>query len=323
MQRAMSSSAVIATDSTLDDLRGQIRREPGTVYAILDACDEPRVPEKVQELGEQRAVSLYRGRAEEDYWAIAPHLAQIDEALLDWIVENLWDDPWGIFVVAQVEMSALRTHFRRFLMVEAPDGRKLYFRFYDPRMLPVFLRSCTPAEAKLFFGPIRRFCVKGEDGKLVRLDPADLPADARQKERGRLVGGASPAWPTSVTERSPFRVREGQMRAFSEELETRFVTRMVRHLRDDFPADLARQKLEVKDLEPLVRRGLAESRKYGVVNEGDVERYVECMVVLSPSFDVDPKFRWAKEILQREDLDGESKMDEIDEYRIFGLENPV
>jgi hypothetical protein len=158
------TSPVTLTETSLDELRERIANEPGSVYAILDACDEPRVPQKVSELGDC-AVSLYRGWAEEQYWAIAPYLVVVDSDLLDWIVENLRDDPWGIFVVAQCDLTALRKHFRRFLLVKHPDGRQMYFRFYDPRVLPSFLGSCTAEEAQQFLGPVQWFCVpaRGSD----------------------------------------------------------------------------------------------------------------------------------------------------------------
>jgi hypothetical protein len=147
-------SPVSVTESSVEDLRDICRDQPGTLYAILDACDEPRVPEKVKELGPERAVSLYRGWAERDYWAIAPYLVQVDEQLLDWIVQNLWQDPWGLFAVAATDIVALRKHFRRFLMVEDEDGERLYFRFYDPRVLNDFLATVSQGEAEQFFGPI-------------------------------------------------------------------------------------------------------------------------------------------------------------------------
>lgn len=151
-------------ESSLDDLRKQIEQAPGTVYAILDACDEPRVPETVRELGPERAVCLYRGSAEQEYWAIAPYLVVVDNDLLDWIVENLWNDPWGIFVGAPMDLATLRKHFRRFLIVADPDGKQMFFRFYDPSVLPTFLMTCTQTESNQFFSMITSFWTKRDEG---------------------------------------------------------------------------------------------------------------------------------------------------------------
>ena len=164
-------SPVEIRQSSLDELRTWLAEEPNSLFAVLDACDEPRVPDVVCRLG-PRAVCLCRSKAEEEYSQIAPYLARVDEAMLDWIVENLWEAPWGIFAVASTDLAGLRTHFRRFLKVEGPDGKELLFRFYDPRVLPTFLPTCTEAEAAEFFGPVGRFCVTGEEGDLLSIERA-------------------------------------------------------------------------------------------------------------------------------------------------------
>ena len=170
MSTSTSQSSVRITESSLEDLRRQIEQAPGTVYAILDACDEPRVPVKVKELGPERAVCLYRGSAEEEYWAVAPYLVVVDEELLDWIIETLWNDPWGVFAVAETDLVQMRKHFRRFLIVQHPDERQVYFRYYDPRLLSSFLNTCTEEEVGQFFGPVVRFVAPTDESLLVAVD---------------------------------------------------------------------------------------------------------------------------------------------------------
>lgn len=138
--------------AALLDLRR--RAEQGALFAVLDACDEPRVPELARQLGEAAAVSLYRGRADEDLWAIAPYLVRVDPAVLEWIAQTLWTDPWGIFALGAASLKDLRTHFRRFLVVDAPDGDQWYFRFYDPRVLSRFLPTCDAPQLTELFGPL-------------------------------------------------------------------------------------------------------------------------------------------------------------------------
>lgn len=130
----------------------------GRLFAILDACDMPAIPPKARALGE-RAVSLYAGSADEDHWAIAPYLVAVDRATLDWMLHTVWNEPWGILIEADATMETLRTHVRRFLTVRHPDGRAVYFRFYDPRVLPVLLRHSSDAELTDFFGPVGAFGV--------------------------------------------------------------------------------------------------------------------------------------------------------------------
>ena len=131
----------------------------GTLYAILDACDAPAVAPKVSALGIERAVSLYRGDAEELHADIAPYLVRVDDELLDWILTNLWGEPWGVLLVTTADLAAVRTHFRKWLVVDAPSGESWYFRFYDPRVLPEYCATCDASEVAEFFGPVQRYGV--------------------------------------------------------------------------------------------------------------------------------------------------------------------
>lgn len=155
-----SRSLVCAATVPLSELQKLASQKQ--LYAILDACDAPVVPPKVKELGEDNAVSLYRGEAEEDYWAIAPYLVCVDPAVLNWIVATLWKEPWGIFAAAEANLEIVRTHFRKFLTVEMPDGKQVYFRFYDPRVLRLFLPTCTLEQLREFFGPVGCYIASGE-----------------------------------------------------------------------------------------------------------------------------------------------------------------
>lgn len=64
-------------------------------------------------------------------------------------------------------METLRRHFRRLLHVRSEDGEKLYFRYYDPRVLRLYLPSCTSVELKEVFGPVGRFVLEGPEGQVM------------------------------------------------------------------------------------------------------------------------------------------------------------
>ncbi|WP_420127654.1 DUF4123 domain-containing protein [Longimicrobium sp.] len=148
----------------------------GRLYAVIDACDTPAVPEKARELGETQAVSLYRGTADEQYWAFAPYLFAVDGDVLDWIAADLWTQPWGIFAVADGDIEAVRRHFRRFLLVQAPDGEQWYFRFYDPRVLPTFLETADEQQLGEFFPRLQALLIPDGSPRLAGYSAPALPA---------------------------------------------------------------------------------------------------------------------------------------------------
>ena len=68
--------------------------------------------------------------------AASPFLVRLREGspfLTRWRMEGLGQH-WGIFFRSDGDQEALRKHFRKKLLVFLPDGRRVLFRFYDPRV---------------------------------------------------------------------------------------------------------------------------------------------------------------------------------------------
>lgn len=73
-----------------------------------------------------------------------------------------------MFLTCPLPFSELRRHLRKFLMVQLEDSdEKVYFRFYDPRVLGPLIPLYTEEQRKEFFGPIGRFAFEADNGALV------------------------------------------------------------------------------------------------------------------------------------------------------------
>lgn len=133
-------------------------------FLILDAARMESEMETARALNPD-FVSLYRGEPEETLASVAPYLFSFNNGteFENWYFANGWGDAWGVLVVANEEMRALHKHFRRFLMVKTEDGEELYFRFYDPRVLRIFLPTCDREQLKEFFGPVDYYLCEDED----------------------------------------------------------------------------------------------------------------------------------------------------------------
>jgi hypothetical protein len=138
------------------------------LFAVLDACDAPIVFRKILSMGDE-ASCLFRGPLELSTLAEAPYLVRVSHEVLEWLEEVVWQDPWGIFVVADLSVSEVLKNLRRCLMVEGPEGNLLFFRFFDPRVLRTFFVSCAEDEAKHFFGPLQAFGAIGEEGRNIEI----------------------------------------------------------------------------------------------------------------------------------------------------------
>ncbi|MGE0442205.1 MAG: DUF4123 domain-containing protein [Gemmatimonadales bacterium] len=120
--------------------------------------------------------SLYAGEAGLELAEVAPYLvtAAAGSPFTEWFFGTAWGQSAGVAIVSDAEPEALRTHFRRFLMVATESGQTLYFRFYDPRVLRIFLPTCDAEQLATFFGPVTAFLVEDEDpDRAIRFSLAD------------------------------------------------------------------------------------------------------------------------------------------------------
>jgi hypothetical protein len=158
------------------------RQLPEPLFAILDAARDPLVLALLIQ-SDHEYQSLYEGPKGETLAAVAPYLVSLpaDSALLATLIEKGWGDSWGVYLTCEKPFKDVRKHFRRFLMVKTDEGKEVYFRFYDPRVLRVFLPTCLPDEAEQLFGLIDSFYLEDEKQKNM------LQFDARWKGSKELV----------------------------------------------------------------------------------------------------------------------------------------
>jgi len=134
------------------------------IYAILDAARDEKIYPMILESGVD-FFCLYRGEKAEILADVAPYLLKLERksTFTERLIKNCWGKSWGIFLESPASLRELRQHFRSFLMVHDEGGKPLYFRFYDPRVLRVYLPTCNSAELKTLFGPVKNFHVEDED----------------------------------------------------------------------------------------------------------------------------------------------------------------
>lgn len=130
---------------------------PGSLWAVLDGARDRRI---YQELMSSRLdhSCLYSGHLPTEMRPIAPYLVELSPryAFTRTLLEQGFGRSWGIFVRID-DWTGLRHHLRKLLTVRDEAGRKLLFRWYDPRVLRNYLPTCTPAELGQVFGPVGSF----------------------------------------------------------------------------------------------------------------------------------------------------------------------
>ena len=130
-------------------------------YALLDAARDPGVRAFIIEHAPD-GQSLYAG-FDEDLIDVAPYLVALTPERIDELVPWAWGNNWGIFIRSDATIDEVRRHFRTFLIVDL-EGEQVYFRFYDPRVLHVYLPTCNPSEWREFFGAVNAFVTESPTG---------------------------------------------------------------------------------------------------------------------------------------------------------------
>lgn len=156
------------------------------VYVLLDAARNDQIYPNVLKSGMESAC-LFRGQKAEELAWFAPYLVQLDREapFTTWALEKGWGKSWGVFVESLADLRELKRHFQSFLTVYDEDGKSFLFRYYDPRVLRIYLPTCNAGEIRTVFGPVNAYIFEDEDASVImRLSVAggDLQIEKQKRE---------------------------------------------------------------------------------------------------------------------------------------------
>lgn len=175
--------AAAATPDKIFD--GLLTEEGEELCAMLDGASVPNLLERLHAEPALEVECLLRGKLAPDMKQVAPYLVKLEpeSEFAQWVVGSGWGQHWGSFVTTRQGFRKLRNHLRALTLVHRRDGTPLYFRYYDPRVLRIFLPTCSPAQLKQMFGPVDAFLAETEAGDAVsiyRLNGEELSAVQRK-----------------------------------------------------------------------------------------------------------------------------------------------
>ena len=184
--------------STPDDIIGQLwapdpHGNAPRIFGIFDGARDERIAPKLGTVPSYECQCLFAGRLTPRLQMAAPYLVRLypDRPVTRWLIEEGWGSAWGVFCATDIDIDGLRLHFKKLLWVKDESGRKLYFRFYDPRVLRSFLPICTRDQREQIFGPIAMFRLEDDDGQLL----TETAAPTRRPAKPAPVPGALPVSP--------------------------------------------------------------------------------------------------------------------------------
>ena len=153
------------TSQQVDKLGGRLwPDDTSATFALLDGAGIPGLIDKLQQAPGLEFECLFSGEQEPGVAEVAPYIARLDEGseFAGWAMSG-WGQRRGIFVQVpgDVELPVLRRHFRKLNMVYGPDGNSMLFRYYDPRVLRMFLSVCARQQVNSMFRPVSNYIFEG------------------------------------------------------------------------------------------------------------------------------------------------------------------
>ena len=160
------------------------------LYGVVDGAQDYALAFEALKDFQSAIRPLFEGESAGRLNLVAPYLVPIDPNsgyLERWAAR--WGNHVGILLASRVDNEMLYAHLRKIFIAEDERGQEYFFRFYDPRVLRVYLPTCTADEAEEFFGPIRRIAVEGDDPEtLLDCTPDSKGAHIEQRRLNQSGG---------------------------------------------------------------------------------------------------------------------------------------
>jgi hypothetical protein len=142
------------------------------LFAVLDAARDRRILALLL-AAEDEHRCLFDGLEAEVVARAAPYLVRLapGSELLPLLAGEGWGESWGIYLTSRRPLREVRQRLRRSLVVRDEESdKRLFFRFYDPRVLRTFWPATTPRQRSELLGPeIASIILEGEAGEVLRL----------------------------------------------------------------------------------------------------------------------------------------------------------
>lgn len=145
----------------------------GRMYAVIDSARNAGLARDSWFKYGFETWSLFGDTADGSMAAVAPRLVAIQpgnkgrEFLNAW-ADHLWTNS-GILFTSTADPGTVWNHLSQLFIAADSNGRLMYFRFYDPRILRALMPTLDASQIPEVFGPIREYLVEdGQPGTITR-----------------------------------------------------------------------------------------------------------------------------------------------------------
>lgn len=263
----------------------------GKLFAMMDPFFEIPLPAERARLEIRDTDPVFFEIIAWDQVSYQPaYLVHVTPGILEWILNSLSTERWGVFVASNLDLQTLARHYQKFVITRGPDGNPYFLRFHDASVLEVLLQTWEAKEKAVFCSPALAFGLPDLDTMDVRIEPNSF-------------GGAREVQDLPKPEDCLIELRDSQLRQCGEAIERDLIKVISWHLRNHHARSV--QFLSKETLEERVSYAIAKGRQYSLLTVADLAGFAALMFELAPNFDEHPSFR---SVLMDPSIPGEVKM---------------
>ena len=291
----------------------------GPLFAVLDAARDGEI-ERLTTSFQLRFLYLLDGITDAELARSAPRVVELGprpSTGFDRLLTQGYGRSWGYYLRSRAPLLDVRDQLASLLVAELPDGSVVRFRLFDPRVLRVYLPTCTPEELARVFGPIECFLLEHPappaSGEVLECFARD--AEGELCHSVEHIEERAPKPPPRQPE--PLQLRGAQVDALAARSRDDFHTRALAHLRRFFPQQC--QQLGEAGTREMLELGVARARRHGFVTELEVCKYLNLMFSFGRDFDTEQV--WARRLLgggQGDQMERLYSLAQVNEARALG-----
>ena len=123
-------------------------------YAVIDLASAPEARPSIARLLPSASEPLFARTVAQELLDVGPWLVRLSKAPeIELMLANMSPEvPWGYYVHTLVDIVSLRQTLQRFNLALVPGHPQVVlFRYWDPRVMKVFLESATSHQRRMFF----------------------------------------------------------------------------------------------------------------------------------------------------------------------------
>ena len=251
-----------------------------TTYLLLDGAQIDKPLPCIYSMQSDATVHLLYQRTAYAEWAEhGPCLVRtVPDGPLMQHFETHWRGRAGLLLASNAELDDLLDHLRSLVHARVDGEQVVLFRYYDPRILPLWLESLMTEERDLYLGPVQQIYLPTAEGQDLLIQRGDQPAELKR-----------------YTDEPWLRLNAEQLDTLSGAKQTLFEERLLEHLLSHFPDDLAH--LDDAQRRQLVRRARDSAAQHGYSSADEVARWSSLLLICGSDFPQAPEHARYRELL--------------------------